>query len=557
VQIPRLARNDRPARAIAWEFRRRHRWGLIALGCYLAALAIVKLLIVESGRRINLDSPESFAFVVVVPMAATFTYFLAVFTFGLEGDLAARQSMYPARMFTRPVTAGALAGWPMLYGCAAVVILWMATRLLTVWPSDIPVPSVWPAFLAASLLAWTQALTWMPYPLPGLRIVVTVFWLAAIDSIVLLALRYHEHESFMVAILAPQIPLAYVTARYAVSRARRGDVPDWRAPFTRLGQLLRPADVVTQRRGHFSSPTSAQAWLEWRQHGRSLPVWVAILLPLELALLRVTGDTPALVFTILAGVLVTPPFMAVFTAAATMRRSNPSASDAYGLSPFIVTRPLTTAALTAATLRATIRSMVVTWALVLAAIPLALKWTHRWPMVVDRIRDRAESIGTPRTAVFLLLILSGLILWTWKQLVQSLYVGLSGRERLIKGSLFVTLALLFLVGPIVQLVIDNKGLQRVLWDGLPLILAILVCVKMSVAAWVATRLYRSRLLSDRTLVMGAAGWCGVVLALYGVLAWWMDTPFFPRYVLLLLAILGVPLARLSAAPLALAWNRHR
>ena len=47
-------------------------------------------------------------------------YFLAVFSFGLSGDLAARQSMYPARMFTLPVTTAALAGWPMLYGTAAM-----------------------------------------------------------------------------------------------------------------------------------------------------------------------------------------------------------------------------------------------------------------------------------------------------------------------------------------------------------------------------------------------------------------------------------------------------
>jgi membrane associated rhomboid family serine protease len=80
---------------------------------------------------------------------------------------------------------------------------------------------------------------------------------------------------------------------------------------------------------------------------------------------------------------------------------------------------------------------------------------------------------------------------------------------------------------------------------------------MLAATWVAARLWRSRVVSDRTLVAGAAGWCGAVLALYGVLAWFLSTPFFPRYVLMLLAILFVPLARLSAAPLALAWNRHR
>ena len=141
--------------------------------------------------------------------------------------------------------------------------------------------------------------------------------------------------------------------------------------------------------------------------------------------------------------------------------------------------------------------------------------------------------------------------------MQSLYIGLTGREWIINGSVFVILSLLFLIGPITEFVIEHQAVGGALWDALPLILAILVCVKMSAAAWVATRLYRTRLLSDRALVTGAAGWCVVVLALYGVLAWFMASPFFPRYVIALIAILAIPLARLSAAPLALAWNRHR
>jgi hypothetical protein len=90
-----------------------------------------------------------------------------------------------------------------------------------------------------------------------------------------------------------------------------------------------------------------------------------------------------------------------------------------------------------------------------------------------------------------------------------------------------------------------------------MIFTLLVCVKMSAAVWIATRLYRNRLLSDRVLVTGAACWCVAVFTLYGVLVWMLDTPHIPHYLLLLLAILAIPLARLSAAPLALAWNRHR
>jgi len=540
-----------PAAAIAWEFRQRHRWGLIGVASYLVVIATIKLLVL-GGQPVNLESAESFAFAVVVPMTATFMYSLAVFSFGLAGDLAGRQSMYPARMFTLPVTTAALVGWPMLYGSAAMVILWMATRLLAVWPAGVHVPSVWPGVLAAALLAWTQALTWMPYGLAGVRVIAAMLWLATIDAIVLLAIHYNTSETAMVAGLAPLVPLAYLAARFAVARARRGDVPDWRGGFARPGHRT---DFWVSRRGRFSSAARAQAWFEWRRHGRSLPAAVGILLPFELALLWVADNTPVLVFEIMLAVLLTPPFMAAF-AAATVRKSNPGAGDSNGVTPFIATRPLTNAALIAATLRATIRSTGAAWLLVLVAVPLALTLSDTWPMVSERARQVSDAVGAPRVIALAVLVGAGLMASTWKLLVQSLYIGLTGRAWLIKGSVFLTLSALFLLGPIAQWLIDNDRLGE-LWSALPLLLAILVCVKTIAAVWVAARLYRGRLVSDRMLVTGAACWCVAVLGLYGALVWLLDSPDMPRYVLALLAILAIPLARLSAAPLALAWNRHR
>jgi len=541
-----------PAVAIGWEFRQRHRWGLIAVIAYFVVIATIKLVVVARGLAIHLDSGESFAFVVMAPMTATFTYFLAVFTFGLDGDLAARQSMYPARMFTRPVTTAALAGWPMLYGTAAMLMLWVATRLFALWPSGIAVPVIWPALLAASLLAWTQALTWMPYPLPGLRIIVTVIWLWTIDTIALLALNFKADEPVMLAILAPQIPLAYLVARFAVARARRGEVPDWRGAFAWLTQI---ALVRSRGRHQFRSPASAQAWFEWRRHGRSLPGWVAILLPFELLLLWAAGDSVALVFGILLIVLLTPPFMATF-AAATLSKSNPNASEFYGVAPFIGTRPLTSAELIGAKLKMALWSTLAAWLLVLVAIPLALKLSGTSALVLERWHRVSEVVGTPRTVVVVLLLVTGCIASTWKQLVQSLYIGLTGRASLIKGTAFLALTILFFIGPLSEWIIETGRLGE-LWSALPLIFAILVSFKMIAAVWIIVRLYQSDLVSDRTLVGGAALWCLAVLALYVLLAWLFDTPHIPHYLLMLLAILAIPLARLSAAPLALAWNRHR
>src|SRR6266513_2185999 len=369
-----------PAAAIAWEFRRRHRWGLTVVIGYLLIVATIKLVVLAHALPINLDSPESFAFVVMVPLVATFTYSLAVFTFGLDGDLAARQSMYPARLFTLPVTTATLSGLPMLYGTASVMILWLATRSFALWPSGIVVPSIWPAFLAASLLAWTQALTWMPYPLPGLRIIVAVLWLGTIDTIAIMALHFNARESLMLGILAPQIPLAYLVARFAVARARRGDVPDWRGAFASLVQITQ---IGWHRRQHFASAASAQAWFEWQRYGRSLPGWVAILLPFELLLFWAAGNATSLVFTILAVVLLTPPFVATFAAAA-VSDSGSSASDSYGMTPFIGTRPLTNAGLVAAKLKMAIWSTVVAWLLVLVTLPVALKLSGTSVLVLDR-----------------------------------------------------------------------------------------------------------------------------------------------------------------------------
>src|SRR5438105_2384482 len=327
-----------------------------------------------------------------------------------------------------------------------------------------------------------------------------------------------------------------------------------------VGMFARLASnaVLTRRRDHFPSPARAQAWFEWRRHGRSLPTLVALLLPFELALLWLAKDAPAFVFEILSLATVTPPFMAAFTAW-TVSQPNPQGGgrDSYGVPPFIATRPLTSAELIAAKLKMAMWSTLAAWLVVLVALALALAWSGTWSVVTERARRMNDAIGTPRAATVVLLILAGFILATWKQLVQSLHIGLTGREWIVKGSVLLTLTFLILLGPIVEWFIDNPSGQRALWNALPLILAGLVGLKMSAAAWIATRLDRSQLLGDRALVLGATCWLVAVLALYGVLVWFFSTPFVARYVLALIAILAVPLARIAAAPLALAWNRHR
>ena len=555
-----------PAIAIAWEFGRRLRLGLVVLAVYAIVMGTILLLRHTLGQPVSLQDGEDFAALLAVPVTTTFMFFLGVFSFGFAGDLGARESMYPARMFTLPVTTRALAGWPMFYGAASMMILFLtAGRFLTfedtgalgrfkLQPWGIEAPLIWPSLLAAVFLAWTQALTWMAYGWRGLRVIVTVLWLITLEAAVFVAVEYQVPEAVMVAFLAPQLPLAYLAACFAVSRARRGDVPDWRGMSARLSRTF---DVFRRRRDHFPSPARAQMWFEWRQHGPSLPVWVAILLPFELAMLFLARDEPpAMTFYTLFAVLLTPPLMAGFVAA-TVSKSNASARDSYGVPPFTATRPLTSAALIAAKLKVTLWSTLVTWLLVLIAIPLGLALSGTLSVVTFRVNEGIETFGRPRIVAVMLLGLLVLMASTWKRLVHSLFLDLSGREWLIKSSVLLALSLLVIIWPFGRWIHDDSKVLAALLNALPVILAVLVCVKMSCAVWIATHLYDGRLLSDRTLVTGAACWLAAVLALYGLFVWFWSTPHVARYFLLLIAILEIPLARLSAAPLALAWNRHR
>src|SRR5204862_134565 len=147
----------------------------------------------------------------------------------------------------------------------------------------------------------------------------------------------------------------------------------------------------------------AQAWFEWRRHGLSLPALVALLLPFELALLFVAArsGTKALVLVVLEGVLLTPPIVAAF-AGATLSKSNPGGGDSYGMTPFIATRPSTSAALVAAKLKVAIWSTLAAWLLVFAATPPALTLSGAGRGVLGRRRARflrRARVALPRAGL--------------------------------------------------------------------------------------------------------------------------------------------------------------
>lgn len=538
-----------PAAAFAWEFGWPRRWIPVALAVYLVALGVMKRMLI--GPDPALDLGDGFVAFATVPFSFTFMYFIAVFSFGLNGDLAARQSIYPSRLFTLPLSSAALARWPMVYGFAAMAMLWIIARLIARWPLDLDLPVVWPGLLMAVVLAWTQVFIWMPYGLRGLRVAIAVTVLIALDTIVILAIEYKFTEPALIAFLAPQLPLAYLCACVVVARARRGVVPDWNVfARTRAGGTTTPL-------APFRSIAAAQVWFEWRRNGRSLPVLVALVLPFELGTLFITGfGSTSFVFEVLLATLLTPILLAGFTAA-TVNKANPFSRDAYGVTPFTATKPITTMALVAAKLKMALWSTLAAWMIALPFIAIGFAWSGADAVLREWWQWFAAHVGMTRAFVAATVALGGLLLGTWMMLVQGLYVGLTGREWLIKTAGLVWLVIFMAIGPTLEAIWDSTAALRWLWNNWIIFVATLAALKTIAAIAIARRLSRSGLVSDRALVAAAAGWAAIVFILYGVFVWWADTAILPHYLFLLIAILAIPLARIAAAPLALNWNRHR
>ena len=92
---------------------------------------------------------------------------------------------------------------------------------------------------------------------------------------------------------------------------------------------------------------------------------------------------------------------------------------------------------------------------------------------------------------------------------------------------------------------------------IPWVVGLLIVVKVFVAGWLLRALVRRGEVGAGTAGRLLGGWLVAAGALFGLLAWLVPPEFLPVYGLALGVVLFLPLTRLTAAPLALAWNRHR
>src|SRR5262245_17446615 len=269
------------ALAIGWELWGRNRWGIAAvLGVTLAVSAVSFVLPRETAR-------EPILALSVILFAVGFLYLLSVVLYSelREGTLL---SGFPARLFTLPVRTSVLVAWPMVYGAAALVLLWAAMALLVWLPAGIE-QEWWVLPLLVVALVWFQAVCWAVPGSPLAKILALCVVFPALKMLLALAVAWFVNPQSRLdrnALLDGRVltlalfcggclPLAYGVAVWGVARDRRGAYQG----RLRLGRLIELAlGWLPKRRGRFASAARAQLWFEWRRKGLLLPLFAACFL---------------------------------------------------------------------------------------------------------------------------------------------------------------------------------------------------------------------------------------------------------------------------------------
>jgi hypothetical protein len=348
-----------------------------------------------------------------------------------------------------------------------------------------------------------------------------------------------------------------------VSRQRFGGgaAPDY---FT--GVVTRILDALPLREKTFDSPAAAQMWFEWRRSGLVLPLLTSGLL------IAVIGPfswfnrgEPGSTFRILVMVLAMPVLLA-WPIGKGFSKPDFWSQD-LSISGFIAVKPMTNADVVLIKMKAAAASAIVSWLIVLAFLVV---WLPFWG-TLDTIRSVAKLVdevyGPSSFAPYgiaVLIIFAGLLV-TWRFLVGGLWLGLSGNRQL-----FMAFAVPYAFFPLVViatlLILSEANPSRLnLSDGLPQLVIFEVIAATAVIAkfWLWVFSWRD-VDSDRARQY-LLFWAGstVPMLVLAIFLWQVAKPHLPmdsvgiRNLLMLVALLMVPLARVGYAPSALAKNRHR
>jgi hypothetical protein len=542
-----------PALALTWEIWARHYRLNILGGAYLLLICLWGLL---------LPIPEGLVGLLLFPLIAGGMLAIGSAALGSQqARLESAASGLPARLLVLPVSSWTLAGVAFFWATLPVFLTALLYTRCILRPIAVDAPLFWPGLLMATLAAWLVVVTWMPFPLPGLRLVVASGLVVGFVVLGIVVGERHLPEGILAGCLLVQWPLAYGLMVVAVHRARRGEGVGARWPSLALPWRSRP------RPRSFASVFGALLWLRRRARVSSFlvmcvicmvvcwpTVWFLEKVLLEKEWLLAYLDASHLSESMAVAWLALSPLLFVL-ALGMLLGGEVSIHEGPRGADFIFIQPVTNWQIIRVKLVAAALWLAGVW---LAVVVTALSWAVSRGHLGDMTERVVTMAGGSAQALFLVAgVLAGLFLLSWAHMAAGLCIGLSGRGWV---SLVAGCGACIVMMAIGSITIDccinpvrNQWLPRIL----PPALVTLLLLKAVNVSLVWRALLRRGLATRPGLVAVGLAWVVGTMALGGLALWLAPAESISHWLLAAGVVLAVPLARPSLAPLALAWNRHR
>jgi hypothetical protein len=542
-----------PTAALLWEIWRRNR---IEVAVIVAATAAGRVLDYAEQPT---DDPSS---LIALLWMVAFLFLFGVFSY-TESSGTRGIGTFPRRLFTLPVSSLRLVALPMLTGIASVELLYLLWLGPLSRGGTLSTPFV--AVLLGASMVFFQAVFWMLERLGPLRLMIAgavtflVYGAGLLPSWPPSPTPPWRSEAAVGTVVAALAVVVFLLAWRHIIRLRCGG--RGRSTYRLEPLIASTAGTLPRHQTPFASPAAAQFWFEWRCSGLVLPVLVGgALVGVVAPFSWVSRGDASGSLQLLLGTLATPILLAIPVGMAFARPT--FWSEDLSVPAFVAIRPLTDEQIVAIKMKVAAASVAISWLLTICFVGL---WLSLWGNV-DSVSQLAiqwwafheHSLASVYGTVALILI-AGVVL-TWRFLVSRLWSGLSGSRPLFMASVMsaVLVVIAGMVFPADRLpgwmLADPARMARVVW-----LLSIAVVAKCWLAAY-SWRRVSARHLRQYSLLWGVATTCLLTLTmvLWGVVRIYvaLDMHRF-QALMILVAVLAVPLARVGLAPSRLARNRHR
>jgi hypothetical protein len=542
--------------ALAWEF-----WAANRRGWLMVLAAIVGCALLFRVLPDPLQKSLDLRFLYCLPMVMSL---ILVGAFCNFTDRERRDGIagFPRHLFVLPLRTGFLVTCAMACALVSVLAVYVAWATVVLPAINVEVWVRWPATLIATCVIFYQAIIWCLCGfrltrIVALSLVATTLLGIGFLPMLLPTTNVWSSQAFLTAMLAGLAVTAYVATVVTVGVQRRGGGRGWEWALPRIDRL---DAKLSYRRRALKTADAALFWIEWRRVGFVLPASVLLttILILFLTIRFTDGGAKATMWAEtwlgLMPILLAVPIGMGFGKPDFWSLDLP-------LPTFVAARPVSGGQLLAAKMKVAAISTFLTWTVLILIAPLCIylyldteHWHNAWETSGVLYSDFS------RWALPILAVVMAMLL-TWGFLVANIWLGYSGRPVFYYS--FVAVGMAGLLAALYFLVWwassprsrDNFIVNVLPW--LPWLLATAIAAKAWTATACAHLLHRRRLVSRRHIAVFLCIWLAATSCL--MYRGWLLSPRIEwlRDTLLLVALCMIPAARLAAAPLTIAWNRHR